>query len=140
MKLTKLKPRGNPEKIKATRFAPGQSGNPGGKPFIKIHQKLSVITAEELNTVADEEVCIELGLPAGSTWGRAVAKAMIVKAAGGDVGAANFLNACTESARASQSGPTELTYRITYENSSDVEQMSEELVEANRQLEGEIKQ
>ena len=139
MKLTKFKPRGNPDKMKPHRFKPGQSGNPGGKPFVKIHQKLSVITAEELNTIADEDVCTELGLPVGSTWGRAVAKSMIVRAAKGDVGAANFLNQCTESARAVQSGPTELTYCITYENSSDVEQMSEEFADANRQLEGEIK-
>ena len=125
--------------MKPHRFQPGQSGNPGGKPFIKIHQKLSVIAAEEMSVVADVEVSKALGLPEGATWGRCVVKAMIIKASvERDVGAAHFLNQCTESARAQQGSPTELTYKIEYENSTNPA-LEQEFIDVNRQVDGDRK-
>lgn len=91
----KMKPRGRP-------FAKGNDANrnASGRPFVKIHQKLSKITADLLCEEADAEIAEMVGLKPGSTWGQAVAKAMIIQAVvNGDVGAAHFLNTCTNAGR-----------------------------------------
>jgi hypothetical protein len=73
--------------------------NPGGKPFIKIQQRLSVVVAAQLSDPADAETRLSLNLPEGATWGDCVTKSMILRACDGDVGAAHFLLACTEKAK-----------------------------------------
>ncbi len=96
----KCKPRGNPRALQGHSWPKGVSGNPGGKPFIKIHQKLSVIAAEQLSSPADPDLCALVGAPAGATNGFCVVRAMILEAVTEkNVAAANFLFQCTEAAK-----------------------------------------
>ena len=97
MKLRKLKPRGPGRPFPKGAVA---HRNAGGKPFIKIHQRLSKITADMLCDQADAEIAAHLGLGPESTWGQCVTKSMILEACvKGSVGAATFLHQCTEAAK-----------------------------------------
>ena len=96
----KCKPRGNLGALQGRGWPKGVSGNPGGKPFIKIHQKLSVIAADQLSSPADPNLCALIGAPADSTNGDCVVRAMILEAVTEkNVAAANFLFQCTEAAK-----------------------------------------
>jgi hypothetical protein len=90
----KRKPRGRP-------FPKGvsQRRNVGGKPFIKMRQRFSVLVAETISEQASPEDCELAGLPENSTKGKCVVEMMYRMAMAGDVSAAHFLYTCTESAR-----------------------------------------
>jgi hypothetical protein len=91
----KCRPRGKP-------FPKGACAhrNGGGRPFIKVHQRLSKITADMLTDQADVEIAAMVGLGPGASWGECVTKSMILQAAvNGNVGAAHFLHQCTEAAK-----------------------------------------
>jgi hypothetical protein len=95
VKLRKLKPRGKPFPKGAVAHR-----NAGGKPFVKLHQKLSVITAEMLSEVADAQLCALVGLAEGATNGECVVRAMVLEAVvEGSVAAAQFLFSCSETSK-----------------------------------------
>jgi hypothetical protein len=72
------------------------------KPFIKIRQRLSVITAERLSEPAPDDLCALVRLPPGTSCARVVVEALFLEAAQGDVAAANSLFEFTEAARVLQ--------------------------------------
>jgi hypothetical protein len=97
VKLGKKRPRGPGRPFPKGAVA---HRNAGGKPFVKIHQKLSVITAEILSEVADAELARLVGLEPGVTNGTCVVRAMILEAViEGNVAAAQFLFACSEASK-----------------------------------------
>src|SRR5690242_8564841 len=74
--------------------------NAGGKPYLKLHQRLSTAMAAELKEVAPDRLAKRLGLPPGSTWARCICRRAVVLAANeGDVSAMRFVAECTEVAR-----------------------------------------
>src|SRR5258708_38074199 len=74
--------------------------NRGGKPYIKIHQRLSTAMAAELTEVAPDRLAKRLGLPPGSNWARCICRRAVTLAANeGDVSAMRFVADCTDGAR-----------------------------------------
>ena len=69
------------------------------KPFIKIRQRLSVITAERLSEPAPDDLCKLVRLPPGTSGARVVVEALLWEAGRGDVAAATALFEFTEAAR-----------------------------------------
>jgi hypothetical protein len=76
-----------------------QYRNHGGRPFIKIAQRLSVVTADSLSERASDEDCIEVGLAPGATKAKCVVEACYRAAIAGDVAAARALFEFTEAAK-----------------------------------------
>lgn len=109
LKLKKGRPRGDASKLRPFQFPKGVSGNPGGKPFVKLAQKLSVITAHELSLEAPPEFCDVLKVPVGSTWAVLVVRRMILLAVRGDVSAARFLFECSEASKVLNVHVTEIS-------------------------------
>jgi hypothetical protein len=72
------------------------------KPFIKIRQRLSVITAERLSEPAPDDLCALVRLPPGTSCARVVVEALLWEAGQGDVAAATALFEFTEAARVLQ--------------------------------------
>jgi Family of unknown function (DUF5681) len=93
----KLRPRGKPFRKgerHAFQFKPGQSGNPGGKP--KIHQRIGAEYATRLLEPVPQELAAVLGVEPGTHWAEAIARAVIARAARGDVSAAREVREVTE--------------------------------------------
>ncbi len=72
------------------------------KPFIKVRQRLSVITAERLSEPAPDDLCKLVRLPPGTSGARVVVEALLWEAGQGDVAAASALFEFTEAARVLQ--------------------------------------
>lgn len=71
--------------------------NRGGKPWVKLYQRLATTMAEDLAEVAPERLAKRLGLPAGATWARCICRRAIVLAANeGDVSAMRFVHECVD--------------------------------------------
>lgn len=83
----------NLEKGRVTRFRPGTSGNPGGRPRIK-----PVTEASERTVLlpVPEEDRKKLGLPKGATWADAVAHGQIRAAAKGSAPSATYVRETVE--------------------------------------------
>ena len=106
----RLKPRGKPF-VKgvggnpATRFKPGQSGNPGGRPRKRpISERYAVMVETKL----PKDICRELSLPEGATYGDAMAMGQVNAALRGDTSAAREIREAVEgkaTARHEISGP-----------------------------------
>jgi len=78
-------PRGNPDIVeagKATRFAPGRSGNPSGRPCTRV---LTEELRKSLASAIPAELASELGLPSDSTFAEAIAARLIRLAAAGQI-------------------------------------------------------
>lgn len=74
--------------------------NAGGKPYLKLHQRLSTAMAAELKEVAPDRLSKRLGLPPGSNWARCICRRAVVLAANeGDVSAMRFVSECTQIGR-----------------------------------------
>jgi hypothetical protein len=98
----KIKPKGNP-RGRPFRRADGlivdHRRNAGGKPFIKIHQRLSKIVADQLDERAPADVVQGLGLAPESSYGTCISRCAVEMAARGDLGAARFVFECTKRPR-----------------------------------------
>jgi hypothetical protein len=92
---SKGRPRGKPFE-KGNRLA-AVSG--GGKPFVKLAQRLSVVAADALSEQASNADCALVGLPLGSSKARVVVESCYRAALLGETGAARALFEFTESAR-----------------------------------------
>jgi len=78
-------PRGNPDIVeagKATRFAPGRSGNPSGRPCTRV---LTEELRKGLASAIPAELASELELPSDSTFAEAIAARLIRLAAAGQI-------------------------------------------------------
>jgi hypothetical protein len=74
--------------------------NAGGKPYLKLHQRLCTSMAAELKEVAPDRLAKRLGLPPGSTWARCICRRAVMLAANeGDVSAMRFVAECTDVAQ-----------------------------------------
>jgi len=80
-------PRGNPDIVqagKATRFAPGRSGNPSGRPSTRV---LTEELRKGLASAIPAELASELRLASDSTFAEAIAARLIRLAAAGQIAA-----------------------------------------------------
>ena len=80
-------PRGNPDIVEAgrgTRFAPGRSGNPSGRPPSRM---LTSMLNNSLPSPIPARSARKLGLPPNSTHGEAIVKRLILDAENGNIAA-----------------------------------------------------
>jgi hypothetical protein len=80
-------PLGNPDIVEAgrrTRFAPGQSGNPSGRPCTSL---LTGMLRNLLPLPIPAQLARELDLPSTSTWAEAIAMRLLRDAANGNIAA-----------------------------------------------------
>jgi hypothetical protein len=117
----KLKPRGKPfvkgvGENSSTRFRPGQSGNPGGRPRKRpISERYAVMVETQL----PKDVCRKLNLPEGATYGDALAMGQVNAAMRGDTSAAREIREAVEgkvTARHEISGPDGGPVKMNHED------------------------